>query len=203
MGNPTLIGKYRKALTKLFPRGKAWESLESPDTNLYKLLESYSTEICRIDDRAKALIEEVDPRTTVELLTDWERLLGLPDECDNVVDPTQQERRNRVLQVLTTRGGQNEQFYKDMASNFGIDAELISAEDQPPFTAGSRAGDRLTNGLWRYAFTVVSPADFLIKFRAGQGSAGDPLVKVGNDTLQCLIEKHKPAHTIALFSFGE
>lgn len=203
MGNATLTAEYRKALTKLFPRGKAWESLESPDANLFKLLGSYSTELCRIDDRAKALIEEVDPRTTVELLVDWERLLGLPDECDNAIDQTQQERRNRVIQVLTTEGGQNEQFYKDLASNFGIDADIISAEDQPPFTAGSRAGDRLTNGLWRYAFIVVAPSDFLTRFRAGQGSAGDPLVKVGNDTLQCLIEKHKPAHTIALFSFGE
>lgn len=202
MANSTLRDKYLKLIRKIWPRGKAWERLFSSSSNLYKLSNAYADELCKVDERAFDLIREVDPRSSSELLPDWERLLGLPDECDGDDDKTIQERRQRVIQLLTTRGGQNEQFYKELASNFGFDVDVISAEDQPPFKAGSRAGDRLTNGNWRYAFVINAPADFLIRFRAGQGAAGDPLVKVGNDTLQCLMEKYKPAHTIVLFSFG-
>jgi uncharacterized protein YmfQ (DUF2313 family) len=203
MANTALKDKYLKVIRRLFPTGFAWERVFDSASNLSKLLDSYANETCRIDERGKELINEVDPTSTFELLEDWERLLGLPDECDPGEDQTLQERRTRVLQILTTRGGQNEDFYKELASNFGFDVDVISAEDQPPFLAGSKAGDRLTNGNWRYAFVINAPAEFLIRFRAGQGSAGDPLVKVGNDTLQCLMEKHKPAHTIVLFSFGD
>lgn len=203
MANTSLRKKYLGLIRKIFPRGKAWERIFDADSNLSKLSDAYAEELERIHTRSNELIREVDPRTTLQLLPDWERLLGLPDQCDNSEDQTVQERRTRVLQVLTTRGGQNEAFYKELASNFGYDVDVISAEDQPPFVAGSRAGDRLTNGDWRYAFVIKAPADFLIRFRAGQGTAGDPLVKVGNDTLQCLMEKHKPAHTIVLFSFGD
>ena len=203
MANITLKNEYSKVIRRLFPRGLAWLRVFDQTSNLYKLLDSYANETCRIHERADQLIREVDPRTTLELLEDWERLLGLPDECDPSTTQTIQERRTRVIQVLTTRGGQNEAFYKTLASNFGFDVDVISAEDQPPFVAGSRAGDRLTNGNWRYAFVIKAPAEFLVKFRAGQGAAGDPLVKVGNETLECLMEKYKPAHTIVLFSFGD
>lgn len=203
MATTSLREKYSNLLRKLFPRGKAWENVNEKESTIYKILDSIATEFCRIDDRAKELIKEVDPTSTFELLEDWERLLGLPDSCDPDEDKTLEERRRRVLQVLTTRGGQNEQFYKELAANFGFDVDVISAEDQPPFVAGSTAGKRLTNGPWRYAFVIKAPAEFLIRFRAGQGTAGQPLVKIGNDTLQCLMEKHKPAHTIVLFSFGD
>ena len=203
MANTTLRAKYLKLIRGLFPRGYAWDRVQESTSNLSKLMNAYAEESCRLDERAIQLIREVDPSTTSELLTDWERLLGLPDECDTTEGQTLQERRERVLQVLTTRGGQNETFYKELAANFGFSVDVISAEDQPPFLAGSRAGDRLTNGNWRYAFVINAPAEFLVRFRAGQSTAGDPLVKVGNDTLQCLMEKYKPAHTIVLFSFGD
>lgn len=202
MANTALANRYSRMIKKLFPRGKAWDSIYIPSSNIFKLIDSWSIETCNIHERALRLIEEVDPRTTSELLEDWERLLGLPDECDGNQSKTIQERRNRVIQILTTRGGQNELFYQTLASNFGFDVDVISAEDQPPFKAGSKAGQRLTNGNWAFAFVIKAPASFLIRFLAGQGAAGDPLVKVGNQTLQCLMEKHKPAHTIVLFSFG-
>lgn len=204
MATITLKDRYARLIRKLFPSGWAWTRVNDPDSTLHKLLNAMSIEFCRVDERGRQLINEVDPTTTNELLEDWERLLGLPDECDSTSEQSLQERRRRVIQVLTTRGGQNEQFYKDLAANFGFDVDVISAEDQPPFQAGkSKAGDRLTNGLWRYAFIIKAPAEFLTYFRAGQSAAGDRLVTVGNNTLKCLMEKYKPAHTIVLFNFGD
>lgn len=204
MATSGLRERYSRLMRKLLPSGWAWLRVNDKTSNIFKLFDSASIEYCRVDERARQLIEEVDPSTTFELLEDWERLLGLPDECDPAVDQSLQERRQRVLQVLTTRGGQNEQFYKELAANFGFDVDVISAEDQPPFLAGAgQAGQRLTNGSWRYAFVINAPAEFLTLFRAGQSTAGDRLVTIGNDTLKCLMEKYKPAHTIVLFNFGD
>lgn len=205
MANATLRERYSRLVRKLFPQGWAWFRVNDSSSVIYKLLDSISIEYCRVEERGRDLLKEVFPDSTFELLEDWERLLALPDECDPNTAQSLQERRTRVIQVLTTRGGQNEQFYKDLAANFGFDVDVISAEDQPPFLAGiSRAGDKLTNGdLWRYTFVITAPAEFLILFRAGQSTAGDRLVEVGNDTLECLMEKHKPAHTIVLFNFGD
>lgn len=196
--------RYSKLFRKLLPQGWAWDRKGDTDSTLYQLSSSLSLEFCRVEDRSQELLNEADPQTTLEMLSDWEALLGLPDECSPTDENLSiQERRNRVIQVLTTRGGQNEEFYRNLASNFGYDIDVITVSDQPPFRAGeARAGDRLTNGSWRYAFIIAAPADSVVRFRAGQSQAGDPLLSVQNDVLECLIEKHKPAHAVAIFSFG-
>jgi len=198
------LKKYQRLLRQLFPKGKAWEAIEDQTSDLRKLLDSLGNEACRVEERSLQLVEESDPRTTSEMLPDWERLLALPDECEQ--DPaslTIQERRDRLVQVLTTQGGQYPDFYKRLAENFGFDTNIIDVQDQPPFQAGrARAGDRLTNGDWIFTFIVELPATESKIFRAGDGRAGDPLRFYSNPTLECLFNKHKPAHTIVIFSFG-
>lgn len=204
MADATLRERYSRLARKLLPSGWAWLRVNDPNSNIYKLMDSSSIEFCRVEERGNELIDEVDPNTTYELLEDWERLLGLPDECDPDVEKTIQDRRNRVIQVLTTRGGQNKQFYIDLAENFGFEPGEIEIEQPQQFLAGAaRAGDRLTNGDWIYVFVIKAPADSLVVFRAGQSAAGDRLVSITNNTLRCLMEKHKPAHTIVLFNFGD
>lgn len=205
MGSSLRLKKMERLVRSLFPRGFAWQRIFDTDSNIRKLSDALSVEPCRIEDRALEFVDEVYPNTTVEMLPDWERLLGLPDDCESTPESlTYVERIARVIQVLTTRGGLNEQFYKDLAASFGIDIDLITVEDQPPFRAGSgRAGDRITNGDWQFAFIVSAPATEAFKFRAGLSRAGDRLQTVSNSTLECLINKHKPAHAIALFTFGD
>ena len=198
-----ILEKYRKIIKDLFPRGAAWKLKNEEGSSFRKLLDSLGYEPCRVDEAALAFIDDVFPDTTTDLLTDWERLLNLPDECEqNPENLSIQERRDRIIQVLTTQGGQNIDFYKRLVASFGIDIDVIDVADQPPFRAGQgRAGDRLTNGNWRYAFIVSAPIASATVFRAGLGRAGDPLRSFSNPTIECLINKHKPAHTIALFSF--
>lgn len=204
MATTGLGRKYQKLLRKLLPSGWAWQAKDESESEMSKLLSGLSEEFGNVEKRSQDLLKEIMPNTTIEMIDDWERLLGLPDECSPDGELTLQERRDRVLQVLTTRGGQNEEFYRTLASNFGFDIDVISVSDQPPFRVGSgRVGDRLTNGSWRYAFIVQAPSDSVVRFRVGQSRVGEPLLKVTNDTLECLMQKYKPAHSIAIFSFGE
>lgn len=194
--------RYFDLIRSLLPDGWAWDAKNQKSSNMYKLLAGMTEEFTRIDERAMALVRESNPATTFEMLPDWERVFGLPDECSPNEALTLEQRRQRILQLLTTRGGQNKAFYQQLAANFGFDVGVIEVTDQPPFRAGqARAGDRLTNGVWRYAFIIQAPSDSVIKFRAGKSSAGDRLLLVQNTTLQCLIEKYKPAHSVAIFTF--
>lgn len=198
--------KYFKLLRKLFPKGWAWNAKRLDDTTLKKLISSLSFEPCRIEEEAIKFLNDVYPNTTTDLLEDWERVLSLPDECDLDLDKTVTERQERVMQVLTSRGGQSPNFFINLAAQFGFDIGVIDVIDHTPFRAGiARVGDRLTNGSWLYTFTIEIPADAggLKRFKASEGRAGDVLLAASNPTLECLIQKHKPAHTIALFAFIE
>lgn len=78
----------------------------------------------------------------------------------------------------------------------------VTLTEFSPFVAGSRAGDALTNGAWLYAFTVHAAGEIARRFCAGRSVAGEPLADWGEGPLECIINKYKPAHAVALFAYG-
>lgn len=71
---------YFSALLDLLPQGLAWT--REPDSTLGKTCRGLAEYWGFVDSRAADLLEiESDPRTTIELLPDWERAWGLPDPC--------------------------------------------------------------------------------------------------------------------------
>jgi len=65
-----------------------------------------------------------------------------------------------------------------------------------------RCGDQLVSRGWVFYWIVKVPVAELVKFRAGVGRCGDPLVEYGNQLLECTLKKLKPAHTDLFFLFG-
>lgn len=188
---------YRKAVLKLLPSGLAWAK-EKGDL-IYELADSIAQEFSRISGRALRLIEESDPRTTFELIKEWETTTGLPDECAGPAQ-TLLDRRNAIIAVLTADGGITPQFYIDLAAHYGF---IITITEFKEFKAGlSHAGDPLSNGAWVFTWMVNAPLDTVLHFLAGSGSAGDPLSVWGNGILECVITKRNPAGTIVLFSYN-
>lgn len=188
---------YLAQIKALLPPGRAWP--RDPDSVLSKLLHALAGVFARTHRRALDLIEEADPRTTNELLTDWERVAGLPDKCAPA-GATTQERRDALVARLTARGGQSRQFFIDLAAQLGY---VITITEFTPFRAGqSSASDSLTNGYWPYAWQVNAPETTIREFRAGQAAAGEPLRRWGNELLECVIGRAKPAHTILIFAYG-
>lgn len=180
----------------LFPKGLAWA--KSTDSIFYKFAQALTDEAQRLQNRGYNLLEERDPRTTFELLPDWERVAGLPDAC-SPASPTLTQRRNAVALKITSFGAINRQFYIDLAAKLGFQISIL---EYRPFYAGfAKAGDPISNGNWIYAWTVVAPADTRKSFIAGGSSAGDLLKYVANGPLECAISARKPAHTLVLFSY--
>lgn len=209
MATVGIVAKYKQLFRKLFPRGFAWDSKAVDGTEFADFIAALSNEPCRVEERGFDFLDEMDPNTTFEMLDNWERLLGIPDECTPDGDPSLFDRRVRVLQKLTTGGGQNEAFFKLIAQQLGYNVDIFDVEDFKDFRVGAaRVGDALTNttpsneGGWAYTFQVKAPAEFVRRFRVGQSTVGDRLVSFENETLECVIRKFAPAHVTVLFSIG-
>lgn len=212
MGDLTIKKRrYRSLLIDLLPRGWAWQV--EPDSVFYLFLESLACEAARVEERGEDFLKEIDPSLTFEMIDNWERMLGIPDECTpDSYNPGLTERRLRIIQKLTTGGGQSVAFFKLIASQLGYDIDVYDILNYRDFRAGvARAGDALTNSTdpggipnangWAYAFNVIAPAEFVRYFRAGRSTAGERLVFASNETLECIIRKFAPAHTVPVFSY--
>jgi len=197
----SVIDKYRQLLLHLWPKGRAWN--RESDSIFFETNEGMAVELSRIEDRADTLLENLDPRTTFELLEEWERMVGIPDECQDVAG-TIQERINAVVLKLTTRGGNtlSKQFMIDLAFSLGY-VVTIEEPGVDMFRCGiSRCGDRLYGPLWKFWFQVITDTFVLGVFRAGTNRAGDRLRTFENAALECVIERAKPAHTRVQFIYG-
>jgi uncharacterized protein YmfQ (DUF2313 family) len=188
--------QYAEQLDALLPQGAAWQ--RESDARMRDLTRGLGEELSRVDARGDDLLSEVLPSTTVEMLIDWERVAGLPDPCVPE-GQTIQERRNALLARLAGTGGQSRQFFIDLAASLGF---TITITEFRPFRAGiSRAGDALYSEEWLYVWRINAPETTVIEFRAGVSAVGEPLRKWGNELLECVFNRIKPAHTVLLFGY--
>lgn len=188
---------YLSQLQALLPTGAAWPRQQ--DAELTRLLRALAEELARVDKRGEELLREADPRSTVELLEDWERALGLPDPCAPLAE-TLQERRAAVAAKLVASGGQHRQYYIDIAAALGVE---VGITEFFPFRVGHSAiGEPLaSDDAWRHTWQVDAPETLVTRFSVGQSAVGSPLRSWGNAQLECAIGTRKPAHTEVLFAY--
>ncbi|TAH39300.1 MAG: DUF2313 domain-containing protein [Planctomycetota bacterium] len=190
------VRQYADQLWALLPTGLVWR--RSPGTVFDALLQGCAGELARLDKRSADLLREADPRTTTELLVDWERVCGLPDPCVGELT-TVAERRAAVVQRLTQQGGQSVAFLLALGLALGY---AITIEEFRPFQCGiSQCTDPLSNGDWIYTFQVHAPEFTVRTLQCGVGRMGEPLRTWRNDLLECAIQRAKPAHTHVLFAY--
>ncbi len=188
---------YLSQLKALLPSGTAFS--QQSGTVLESVLSVFAAEFAKVETKSLDLIREADPRTTIELLLDWEAEAGLPDTCIGS-DGTLQERRDLLLQRLTSRGGQAVDFFIEVASLLGY---LITIEEHRPFVCGkSKCGDTsggaTTDDLKiRYHWTITVPNARLTNFKTGVSRCGESLGKFTQASdLLCVFNRIKPAHTV-------
>ncbi|RMG60292.1 MAG: DUF2313 domain-containing protein [Gammaproteobacteria bacterium] len=185
---------YAHQLRQLLPPS---EELDFRDgSNLSALLSALAGEPALIDALIEALAEEADPRTTYALLSDWERVTGLPDPCAPAAR-TLAERRDALLARLTGRGGQSRQYYIDQAASLGY---TITIEEFRPHNVTMGVNAPIAGSDWAYAFRVHAPASTVRTLTVKSG-VNEPLRSWGVEALECSINSDKPAHTTALFSY--
>lgn len=196
---PHNADEYRSQLASLLPKGLAWAG--DVTSWLSRLLSGCSQELARVDQRMHDLVAELDPQQSVELMAEWEAATGLPDECSGSSD-TLAERRAQLLMKLAATGGQSPAYFEEIAYIYTL--MVCTVIEFHPFRAGiSAAGDALTNENWLHTWELNAPDMVLREFQAGQSLAGEPLRSWGNETLECIIGRLKPAHTNVIHTYEE
>jgi len=190
----TRLAEYGAASRKLLPPGLAWAG-----ETLLEVLEALAYSFAEVDAQAVGLVAETDPRTTLNLLSDWERLLGLPGPCDEL-EPTIILRRAAVFATYTRTGGQTIAHFVAFAAALGY---TVTITDYQAFQCGrSTCTETLSNGDWVHAWTVLGSIATPTFFRAGEGAAGERLVTASNALLECHLEATRPAHSQVLFEYS-
>jgi len=189
--------EYRDALAALLPTGAAWP--RDPQSRLMCFLSGLAAEYSRLDARAAQLLAETDPASTTELLSDWERVVGLPDPCVTAAQ-TVAQRRQALEGRLTAVGGQSRRFFIELAARLGYN---ITIDEFASAAAATAAGITFTGDEWAHIWRVNVPAAVSITyFRAGAGAVGEPLRAWSNEVLECQFNRYKPAHTRVLFAYS-
>jgi uncharacterized protein YmfQ (DUF2313 family) len=93
-----------------------------------------------VQSAADALLLEMDPRTTVLLLDDWERAYGLPDG-GLMAATTISERQARLTAKVQQTGGLSKPYFQSLLEQAGY--TVIIDEPRGFFAGANTPGDRL------------------------------------------------------------
>ena len=184
---------------RLLPRGRIWHRGWGT-TQAADLLTLMPTWV-RLNGRANDLIVDAFPCTTRELLPEWEATLGLPDPCVEPPLSTIQQRVAAVCAKFRARGGQSVPYFLELAESLGYDVSITTYQ---PFRVGiNRVSEPLYGPEWAFAWkvTIHGLPDVAIYFRVGTSTVGERLRTVRSNTLQCIFESIKPAHTEIVWSY--
>lgn len=183
---------YLRLLMNLMPKGPAW-------TENDVLLSGEAEELARLHNRVMDLLEEYDPRTTIELFSEWEKEYGLPDPC-LTIGPSLIERRAALVSKVFNIGGQSPAFFIAVAAALGF---TITITEFHPFRVDINAvGDALYAEEWGYAWQVNGALTTIHEFAVELSQVGDALRTWGNALLECVINRIKPAHTLVIYNYS-
>lgn len=181
---------YSEVLHALRPVGPAVAGEDA-------LLQGLAPEFARLHNRLVDLLRESDARAANELLTDWERAFGLPDECCSV-DVDLATRVALLVARVRGAGTPTAQYFVDLAALFGY---TITVTELQPHTVSSPVNFPLYPDSIRFVWNVNSPLN-VIQHSTVISPVNEPLSRWGNEILECLITRAKPAHTHVQFIYS-
>lgn len=186
---------FYNQLVDLLPPGPAWDMEQSAVAR--QLLSAWAAELARIQADIERLVEEADPRTTLQLLPDYERIFGLPTDCMAGLPLSIAERRNALVSQMTATGGQSRAYFIALAAAVGY---TITITEFRPHNVLSGVDYPIYGPEFAYIWQVNgSDTQTPIFFNALSG-VNEPLAVWGGNILTCLFNRLKPAHTQIIFA---
>ena len=149
-----------------------------------RLLSCFASRLVELEGNAISYLNDTDPiNCTGEHLTDFLRVLGIPDECMSQLELTESDLQ-KIAHVKFLFGSQttNKQFYLDVAESLGYDitveenivdlnARIMDVARMNVERMGGRSGNS------RFQITINSGA-------------------LDNEILKCILEKATQAHAV-------
>jgi len=189
---------YINQMLALLPRGVAWD--ESARGDFGNLVAAVAEEFHRISNTIVEVENDTFPLNATMFLPDWERVLGLPDDCVGGPQGTP-ERRAAVVTKLISNANPTPDFFVELGAAYGYAIQVL--EFFPARVGRARIGDRINPPDVGFTWAVVIPGDYTQARRAVVGDCviGDRLATWGEGSLECLIRQYKPAHTTLVFFY--
>ena len=192
---------YEHLVNTLLPRGLIWNRKKGGV--LDSILFSLSSEAARVDARARALVDESDPRTSVEELQRWFDDHGIPSECvAAIADPSLEQMRQELIAKITSNSGLTAKYFESLAGVLGYSAKVTTFEEH---SVEHDVETSLTDEKWLSVFTLGITIDSSsgLDELTTEWDVEQPLSRWGNSLLECLIRALAPAHVEVIFMYSK
>lgn len=188
---------YRQALQALIPTGRAWP--RDPDAVQFAVLRALAASFQRSDNDALSILNGAFPKTAIIMLTEWEKSLGLPDDCSIGEVDTIAKRQSAIVSKLISTGGQSKSYFIGIAKALGYN---ITINEYRQARSGlSVCGDGINGDDWPFVWMVEGEETNISYARVGLSYCGDPLRSWGNKQLECRLSALSPSHTLVKFGY--
>ncbi|WP_434779281.1 putative phage tail protein [Neisseria sp. Ec49-e6-T10] len=194
------------------PKGRIWEAFGVVNTSNYAVSAAFGAMVALLLKYIAYLKKELNPFTTEDLISAWEESCGLPDHCTIYFSQTLDQRRLQVVYrirrkpIITT--DEIEQVIKELT---GFDVKIIPRRKSSnilnnAFDGGASfdAAPFSTNKSDRFTFDVYINYEDENSFDGEYPLDGDYLLdgQARPTILECLINKIKPANTVAVYHYS-
>lgn len=193
---------YAHQIDALLPRGPIWRNFRK-GSFLNGILFALAREAARVDARICKVIEESDPRTSLEELSRWFDDYGIPSAClEAIADPSQEQMRQELLAKITSNLGLTPAFFESLAGTLGYDAKVTTFTEHD-------VNDDVEHPLYEEQWTTVMTLGITIRSDGNAEyldvtwGADEPLARWGNALLECMIRALAPAHVYVIFLYEE
>ena len=122
---PATVEENAFLLASHLPHGKIWMNAFDPSDDFGKLFKGLAMEFYRFQVLEEKFYDEMDIDEANELLTDWEKSVGLPNSCFST-NVSKTERRKQIKQIFSKFGGvQKAEDFVRVAAVFDFDITVI------------------------------------------------------------------------------
>jgi len=184
-------------LAQYLPSGRIYSKKFDDQSNLRKIL--FGLAAVWLEDRKllNELFDEYDPETTTKFIEEWEKTVGIPDDCFNNLG-TDEERRKNILLKLTGINTTTKEQFEALAVILGIGVNVISGFEESvlPQIIPFIILDGIAVSYTIVVEVTVEPTPSIIPQII-------PFIiqESGSTLLECLFNKLKPANTQIIFKF--
>lgn len=184
MSDRLTLEQLRVSLASYVPRGsKVWGAAHFVGSVFFLLLRGLSTELGRVEKAIQLYRQHQIPDVTILYLEEWEKALGIPDDCF-LKTGDEAERLRDVRAKLASLGVQSSDDFVALAALFGFTV-IVEGGIGSILYPGGFSSDKEARNTIVVTFDVANPNSFPYTF---------PITFEQNQTaiVECLFTKLKP-----------
>ncbi|HSH71533.1 MAG TPA: putative phage tail protein [Methylophilaceae bacterium] len=174
------------------------ESYDPQGKNLGIELNAEANALDLAAGKAAQLLLEMFAASTSSMLSDWERVYGLPESCLIGIAQSFSARRFALVSKIMSEGGTSRAYYIRLAAALGFTITITEFREH---TVEDNVEHPVYDQPWEYAWQVNSALNTIYEMTV-EDSVEDPLQSWGNELLECYLSRLKPANTVVIFAYS-